>query len=166
MSSQQIYLWLYICFSSTIYTVGFLFLSILHQLFWETTEFLHDLIPCLYRSQFFLFPTVFLLNLYFHHACCAFRFYLLFVAGNIRICCNHSAGVALNARFTTNGMCVKNSTHIYCTWREQAIIEWLQHVSSILACCHSAKLCSHATRDFWSQQIQTVTSIAWVLKEL
>jgi len=28
-------------------------------------------------------------------------------------CCNLSAGVALNARFTTNGMCAKNNTRIY-----------------------------------------------------
>jgi len=27
--------------------------------------------------------------------------------------CNLSVGVALNVRFTTNGMCVKNNTHIY-----------------------------------------------------
>jgi len=35
---------------------------------------------------------------------------------------NLSACVALNARFTTNGMCATNNT-IYM-WREQAIIEW------------------------------------------
>jgi len=28
-------------------------------------------------------------------------------------CCSLSVGVALNVRFTTNGMCVKNNTHIY-----------------------------------------------------
>jgi len=28
-------------------------------------------------------------------------------------CCNLSPGVALNARFTTNGMCAKNNTHMY-----------------------------------------------------
>ena len=44
-------------------------------------------------------------------------------------CCNLSAGVALNARFTTNGMCAKNNT-IY-TWREQAIIEWLWRGNSV-----------------------------------
>jgi len=36
-------------------------------------------------------------------------------------CCNHSAGIVLNARFTTNGMFVKNNTRYM--WREQAIIE-------------------------------------------
>ena len=38
----------------------------------------------------------------------------------IYYCCNLSAGVALNGRFTTNGMCAKNNT-IYM-WREQAMI--------------------------------------------
>ena len=28
-------------------------------------------------------------------------------------CCNLSAGVAFNVRFTTNGMCAKNNTHIF-----------------------------------------------------
>jgi len=37
-------------------------------------------------------------------------------------------------------------------WREQAIVEWLWHVNSIVACCHSAKLCAYAARDFRSQQ--------------
>ena len=37
-------------------------------------------------------------------------------------------------------------------WRERAIIEWSWHVNSIVACCHSAKLCGHAARDFRSQQ--------------
>jgi len=31
------------------------------------------------------------------------------------ICCNLSVGVSLNVRFTTNGMCAKNNTHIYVT---------------------------------------------------
>ena len=30
--------------------------------------------------------------------------------------------------------------------------EWSWHVNSIVACCHSAKLCAHAAQDFWSQQ--------------
>ena len=37
-------------------------------------------------------------------------------------------------------------------WREQAIIEWSCRVNSIVACCHSAKLCTYATRAFRSQQ--------------
>jgi len=65
-------------------------------------------------------------------------------------CCNLSGGVALNAGFTTNGMCVKNNTRY--KWREQAIIEWLRRGISIVACCHSVKLCAHTARDFRSQQ--------------
>jgi len=30
--------------------------------------------------------------------------------------------------------------------------EWSWHVNSIVACCHSAKLCAYAARDFRSQQ--------------
>ena len=36
-------------------------------------------------------------------------------------------------------------------WREQAIIEWSWYVNSV-ACCHSAKLCAYAARDFRPQQ--------------
>ena len=44
-------------------------------------------------------------------------------------CCNLSGGVALDAWFTTNGMCAKNN-NIYA-WREQAIIEWLRRGISV-----------------------------------
>jgi len=43
-------------------------------------------------------------------------------------------------------MCVKNNTTY--TWREHAIIEWSWHVNSIVACCHSAKLCAYAAWAF------------------
>ena len=33
-------------------------------------------------------------------------------------------------------------------WREQATIEWSRRVMSIVACCHSVKLCAHAARAF------------------
>jgi len=36
-----------------------------------------------------------------------------FVAKRRGCCCNLSGGVALNVWFTTNGMCVKNNTHIH-----------------------------------------------------
>jgi len=55
-------------------------------------------------------------------------------------CCKLSSGVALNVWRTTNGMCAKNNT-IYM-WREQAIIEWSWQVNSIVASCHSGKLCA------------------------
>ena len=48
-------------------------------------------------------------------------------------------------------MCAKNNTHILYMWRKQAIIEWSWHVISIVACCHSVKLCALAAQYFWSQ---------------
>ena len=47
---------------------------------------------------------------------------------------------------------VREEQHHTYMWREQAIIEWSWHVNTIVACCHSAKLCAHAARDFRSQQ--------------
>ena len=70
-------------------------------------------------------------------------------------CCNLSGGVALIVWFTTNGMCAKNK-NIYA-WCEQGIIEWSRRVISIVACCHGAKLCAYAARDFRSQQNGAVT---------
>ena len=67
----------------------------------------------------------------------------------LRQCCNLSGGVALIVWFTTNGLCAKNKNK--CMWREQAIIEWSRRVISIVACCHGAKLCAYAARDFRSQ---------------
>jgi len=46
---------------------------------------------------------------------------------------------------------VREEQHHTYMWRKQAIIEWAWHVNSIVACCHSAKLCAHAARDFRSQ---------------
>ena len=68
--------------------------------------------------------------------------------------CNLSGGVALIVWFTTNGMCAKNKNT--CMWREQAIIEWSRRVISIVACCHGAKLCAYAARDFRSQHYQSL----------
>jgi len=47
-------------------------------------------------------------------------------------------------------MCAKNK-NIY-SWREQAIVREIVSMTSIVACCHGAKLCAHAARDFRSQQ--------------
>jgi len=63
--------------------------------------------------------------------------------------------VALNVWFTTNGMCAKKNTAY--RWREQAIIEWSWRVISIVACCHSVKLCAHVARAFRSQQNGAMT---------
>jgi len=64
---------------------------------------------------------------------------------------------------------VREEQHHSYMWREQEIIEWSWHVNSIVACCHSAKLCAHAARDFRSQQFQPsvlsyngVISSTWV----
>ena len=38
--------------------------------------------------------------------------------------------------------------HVLYMWHEQAMIEWLRRMISIVACCHSVKLCAHAARDF------------------
>jgi len=43
-------------------------------------------------------------------------------------------------------MCAKNNS-IY-PWHEQAIIEWLRRMISIVACCRSVTLCAHAARVF------------------
>ena len=36
--------------------------------------------------------------------------------------------------------------------REQAIVREIASMISVVACCHIAKLCAHAARDFRSQQ--------------
>ena len=47
---------------------------------------------------------------------------------------------------------VREEQHHAYMWGEQAIIEWSWHVNSIVACCHSVKLCAYAARNFQSQQ--------------
>ena len=49
---------------------------------------------------------------------------------------------------------MREEQHHRYMWREQAIIEWSWHVNSIVACCHSAKLCAYAARDFRSQHFK------------
>ena len=46
--------------------------------------------------------------------------------------------------------CARRITPTYL-WREQAIIEWSRPVISIVACCHSVKLCALAARAFRPQ---------------
>ena len=53
-------------------------------------------------------------------------------------CCNLSVGIA------------RRTTPIYM-WCEQAITEWSCRVNSIVAFCHSAKLCTHTARAFQLQ---------------
>ena len=52
---------------------------------------------------------------------------------------------------------VREEQHHSYMWREQAIIEWSWHVNSIVACCHSAKLCAYAARDFRSQHQKCIS---------
>jgi len=54
-------------------------------------------------------------------------------------CCNHLVGAVLNGRSSVNG----SALSIAPLRREQAIIEWSRRVISIVACCHSVKLCAH-----------------------
>ena len=60
-----------------------------------------------------------------------------------------SVGSVATSPVVLRWMC--DSPRTGCAWRttpyEQAIIEWSWHVISIVACCHSAKLCAHAARD-------------------
>ena len=41
---------------------------------------------------------------------------------------------------------MREEQHHTYMWREQAIIELLWHVNSIVACCHGVKLCAHAAQ--------------------
>ena len=46
--------------------------------------------------------------------------------------------------------CARRTLHKYI-WRQQAITEWSRSVISIVACCHSMKLCAHAA---WASRSQ------------
>ena len=59
----------------------------------------------------------------------------------LALCCS--------SQFTTKGMCTKKNT--ICVWCEQAIIEWLWRVISIVACANSAKFCVLAA---WAFRLQ------------
>ena len=52
---------------------------------------------------------------------------------------------------------VREEQHHTYMWCEQAITEWSWHVNSIVACCHDAKLCAHAARDFRTHQRQQIS---------
>jgi len=52
--------------------------------------------------------------------------------------------------------CAWRTTPTYM-WHEQAEIEWAGRVISIVACCHSVKLCALAARLFQSQQSDALT---------
>ena len=62
--------------------------------------------------------------------------------------------IVLNVRFTTNGMCVMNNTHVAWTSRNNMSTLWDLH------CClvpQRVKLCAHAALPFHSQQSGALT---------
>jgi len=61
----------------------------------------------------------------------------------------------INVQSTTNGMCAKNSTHIYVAQTSNNRV--ISSVISIVDCCHSVKLCVLAAWAFLSQQNGAVT---------
>ena len=51
-----------------------------------------------------------------------------------------------NAWFTTNEYAWRKTPYtVYVAWTSNNRLEWSWCVNSIVACCHSAKLCAHAT---------------------
>jgi len=68
---------------------------------------------------------------------------------NTLCCCNLSAGVALDAGFTTNRMCAKNNT-IYM-WHEQAIIEWSWRVILPILTCERLNITNSVSEE-WSRR--------------
>jgi len=52
--------------------------------------------------------------------------------------------------------CAWRTTPLYM-WHKQAIVREIASMISIVACCHGAKLCAYAARDFRSQQNGAVT---------
>jgi len=67
------------------------------------------------------------------------------------ICSNLLIGVELNVQFTMNGMCTKNSILIYVARTSN------NRVISVVACCHSVKLCAFAAQALQLQQNVAVT---------
>jgi len=55
--------------------------------------------------------------------------------------------------------CMRDSTRTGCAWRtrpiymwrKETIIEWARRMISIVACCHSLKLCTLTARQRWSR---------------
>ena len=63
-------------------------------------------------------------------------------------CCSLSFSIVLNARFTTNGACVKNNTHVAQTSRNKMNTTWDLYCC-LLPQCEALRL---AARSFQSQQ--------------
>ena len=68
---------------------------------------------------------------------CGFASHLCAMCFRYRDCCCNLlglVGVALNVRFTTNGMCAKNNIHIYVAWTSNNIID-IVIMACDLYCC-------------------------------
>ena len=69
-----------------------------------------------------------------------------------RDCCNLSTAVALNVRFTMNGMCTKNNTHIYVArTRNNRVIMVCNLYCCLLPQCEAFRTCCS---DFSTATIQ------------
>ena len=67
---------------------------------------------------------------------------LRFIVKRRDCCWNLSVDVALNVRLTTNGMCVKNNTHIYVTWTSnKRVISLGDLYCCLLPQCEALCLC-------------------------
>jgi len=74
------------------------------QIFPEIMPFLYDILLAQYFHSLVTLSSV--MSVVARHRKFSLICFILY-------CCNLSVGVALNVRFTTNRMCVKNNTHIY-----------------------------------------------------
>jgi len=76
-------------------------------------------------------------------------------------CCNLSAGITLNVRFTTNEMCAKNNTHLYVVWTSNNRVISLGDVyCCLLPQCEALHTCC------WGVPIATVTKMMLVITYL
>jgi len=90
--------------------------------------------------------------------------WMRFIAKERGCCCNLS--VALHWKCDSPWTrCAWRATHKYM-WCKQAIIEWSCREVSIVACCHSVKLCVLAARPFGLQHKKyTSLSFACLIHE-
>jgi len=87
------------------------------------------------------------------HFICLFPLSLISkIYPNLATTVSASVSVVVNVRFTTNGMCVKNNTHVLRTSTNKMSTTW-----DLFAWCDSGKLCALAARPFQSQQSGALT---------
>jgi len=88
-------------------------------------------------------------NTFFPGLCTITYLVIMWLIG-LHTVCKLLVGAMVNARYTTNRVCAKNNT-----WHKQAIIEWSWCLISVVACCHSVKLCALAAQALESQLYQS-----------